>query len=71
VYGLSSIFISVWAGSLYGIFILFKARLRNGGKHITMKTEIPFGPFLILGFLIVYFSKIDVTNLGFILENFS
>jgi leader peptidase (prepilin peptidase)/N-methyltransferase len=71
VYGLSSIFIAVWIGSLYAIFLLLKQRLSTKDKRITMKTEIPFGPFLIIGFLIVYFSKIDVTNLSFLLENFS
>ncbi len=71
VYGLSAIFIAVWIGCIYSIALLLKQRLNARGKHITMKTEIPFGPFLIIGFVIVYFSKIDVTNLGFILENFS
>lgn len=71
VYGLSSIFIAVWIGTFYAVFLMIKQRLNNKGKHITMKTEIPFGPFLIIGFLIVYFFHIDVTNLGFILENFS
>ncbi len=70
VYGLSSIALAAWIGCVYVIFVLLKQRLSIKGKHITMKTEIPFGPFLILGFLIVYFLRIDVTNLGFILENF-
>ncbi len=71
VYGLSSIFISVWIGAIYAIGFLIYQRLVKGKKNITMKSEIPFGPFLIIGFLIVYFLKIDVTNIGFILENFS
>lgn len=71
VYGLSSVFISVWIGTVYALFILLRQRLSVGSKRITMKTEIPFGPFLILGFLIVYFTRIDVTNISFILENFS
>jgi prepilin signal peptidase PulO-like enzyme (type II secretory pathway) len=71
IYGLSAIFISAWIGLVYVIYLLLGQRLRKGSKHITMRTEIPFGPFLILGFLIVYFTKIDVTNISFILENFS
>jgi prepilin signal peptidase PulO-like enzyme (type II secretory pathway) len=70
VYGLSSIFISVWIATIYAIYILLKHNLSKKGKHITMKTEIPFGPFLIIGFLIVYFTNIDVTGIGIILENF-
>lgn len=71
VYGLSSIFLSFWIGALYAIFILLKQRLSKHSGRITMKSEIAFGPFLIIAFLIVYFFKIDVTNLSFILENFS
>jgi len=69
VYGLSAIFIAVWIGAACALLLVLKQKLSNRGKHITMRTEIPLGPFLILGFLIVYFSKIDVTNLSFILEN--
>jgi prepilin signal peptidase PulO-like enzyme (type II secretory pathway) len=71
VYGTSAIFISVWIGTLYALYILLKQYLSKRGKHITMKTEIPFGPFLIIGFLIVYFFRIDVTSISLILENFS
>jgi prepilin signal peptidase PulO-like enzyme (type II secretory pathway) len=71
VYGLSAIFISVWIGTLYAMYLLLKHYLDKRSKHITMKTEIPFGPFLIVGFLIVYFTHIDVTNISFIFENFS
>lgn len=71
VYGLSAIFIAAWLGAAYVVYLLLKVRLSKTHKHITMKTEIPFGPFLILGFLIVYFTHIDVTNITFLLENFS
>ena len=71
VYGLSALFLSFWIGTLYAIFLLLKQRLSNTSGHITMKSEIAFGPFLIISFLIVYFLKVDVTNLSFILENFS
>lgn len=71
VYGLSTLFLSFWIGSIFAIFLLLKERLRKGGEHITMKSEIAFGPFLIIAFLIVYFLKIDVSNIGFIIENFS
>ena len=69
VLGLSAIFISVWIATVYAGYLLLKQYLNKKGKHITMKTEIPFGPFLIIGFLIVYFTQIDVTNIGMILEH--
>jgi prepilin signal peptidase PulO-like enzyme (type II secretory pathway) len=71
VYGLSSIFVAVWIAMIYVIHLLLKHNLSSKNKHITMKTEIPFGPFLILGFLIVYFTHIDVTSISLLFENFS
>ncbi len=37
---------SFWFGALYGILILFRRR------GVTLKSEIPFGPFLVLGAVI-------------------
>ncbi len=70
IYTLSAVFVATWIGTIYVAYILLKQSLRKMSKHITMKTEIPFGPFLILGFLIVYFTNIDVTNIGTIIEIF-
>ncbi len=38
-----------WAGAIYGIFLLLSGHVK------TMKAEIPFGPFLILGILAAFF----------------
>ncbi len=69
VYGLSAIFISFWLGTAFAVFVMLKGFLGQSKSRITMKSEIAFGPFLIIGFLIVYFLRIDVTNLGLILNN--
>jgi len=70
VYGLSAFFLSFWIGALFAFGVMLRQHLNRSQNHITMKSEIAFGPFLIIAFLIVYFFKIDVTNIGFILENF-
>lgn len=67
VYGLSVFFLSFWIGGVFAIGLMLFQYLRRTSKHITMKSEIAFGPFIIIAFLIVYFLKIDVTNLHFIL----
>jgi prepilin signal peptidase PulO-like enzyme (type II secretory pathway) len=48
---LSGLLFSFWIGALYGIAILL---LRRGGPR--MGIEVPFVPFLALGFLLAYFT---------------
>jgi len=70
---LSAFLLSFWFGALVGIFLLFLPAMRRGiqklftphslsGTRIrfTMKSEIPFAPFLIFGFLLVFFFDINV-----------
>ena len=56
--GLSALIIAFWIGAIVGILLLF---LKS--KRFTMKSEIPFGPFLILGMWIVFFCNIDLLGL--------
>lgn len=65
IYGLSAIILAFWIGAIYAIFLMFIDRLFKASQNITMKTEIPFGPFLIIGILIQYFWQIDFIGLGF------
>lgn len=48
---LSGLLFSFWIGALYGIAVLF---MRRGGPR--MGIEVPFVPFLALGFLLAYFT---------------
>lgn len=58
--GLVALMYAFWIGAIVGITLMLAERLRTGcvlnkrGRALTMKSEIPFAPFLILGFLIVY-----------------
>ncbi len=56
---ISAVILAFWAGAFFGIVVLFFK-----GKTFTMKSEIPFGPFLILGTLLVFFFHIDVLGLS-------
>ena len=62
--GLSGIILSFWLGAIFALIIMFISKLNRGDQSITMKTEIPFGPFIILGTLIVYFFQIDILGLS-------
>jgi len=72
----SMIVLSFWVGALVsmtllGIQYLLKRgqiRLPIFGSLLTMKSEIPFAPFLIAGFILSYFYGVDVLSLiGYVL----
>ncbi len=73
--GLSAVVIGFWIGAAVSLLLLLLGRLNKSGvlsgsflssavKNLTIKSEIPLAPFLILGFLVVYFFGIDVMGLG-------
>ncbi len=49
-YAVSGLLFSFWIGAAIGILLLVFSRGRT-----TMKTEVPFAPFLALGFLLAFF----------------
>ncbi len=53
--GLTAIILAFWIGAAVSVIILGIQKFRNR-SGLTMKSEIPFGPFLILGTLIVLFT---------------
>ena len=64
--GLSSLIMGFWLGAIYGLFIMFFG-LSLFGKKITIKSEVPFAPFLILGWIIAYFVGLDLLHLNFLI----
>ncbi len=60
--GLSALILSFWIGAIIGILLIIwgKTQLWRRGKSYTMKSEVPFAPFLILGFWLVFFLSINV-----------
>jgi len=74
--GGSAIMLAFWVGAFWalGIMLIQKvASLLGGASYIcrlSMKSEIPFGPFLILGVFIVYFTHINFFDGSISLFNF-
>lgn len=54
-YGVSAVVLSFWLGALPSILLLCLP-----GKRFTMKSELPFGPFLVFGTLLAYVFSIDM-----------
>ncbi len=67
----SMVVLSFWIGAIVGVFILIVQKLRYKSQAhfkflpapLTMKSAVPFAPFLILGYLAVIFFDIDVIAL--------
>jgi leader peptidase (prepilin peptidase)/N-methyltransferase len=67
VMGLSAIILAFWTGAAYGLALMVLSKFKWHGLKIDGKTEVPFAPFLILGFLLVFFFGIDILRLGFLI----
>ena len=56
--GLAMLTLSFWIGAVVSLVIMFFS-----SHKMTMKTEIPFAPFLILSTVIVFFFHLDIFSL--------
>jgi leader peptidase (prepilin peptidase)/N-methyltransferase len=74
--GISALLVAFWSGALVSIGILVWNMLASrrsshiralsrGGTRLTMKSEIPFAPFLIFGCALVFFFHIDIVSFLF------
>lgn len=67
----SMIVLSFWIGALITVLWMGVRRLFGGGQSalrfhgapITMKSEVPFAPYLLIAFALVYFFHVDVLTL--------
>lgn len=64
--GFSAVIIAFWIGAAVGIvlltlpFVTRTTRLSERGEGFTMKSEVPFAPFLALGLAIVFFFQVNL-----------
>lgn len=66
--GLSAFAFSFWLGAIFGLVYLALIRiypLFRGSKKITMKSEIPFAPFMILGAWLAFISQFNLLHVSF------
>ena len=67
IFGLSAVILAFWTGAFYGLILMILSKFNWHGLKIDGKTEVPFAPFLILGFLLVFFFQLDILGLGFLI----
>ncbi|MHB0977857.1 MAG: prepilin peptidase [Minisyncoccota bacterium] len=58
--GLSAITLAFWIGAAVSLLIMLIFRLFNEKERLTMKSEIPFAPFIILGVWISLIFHLDL-----------
>lgn len=64
--GISAIILSFWIGAFFGVFLILFSKIKIfffKHKNFTIKSEIPFAPFMILGMLLTFFFKWDILGL--------
>ncbi len=59
---LSAVILAFWLGALVGVGLLIYGRLSGRGKSFTMKSEVPFAPFIILGLWLNFFFNFYVAT---------
>ena len=67
--GGSAIILGFWMGAIVGLTLIGISKLsiaKHPHSNYGLKSEIPFGPFLILGTIIAFFFNINVFDLGLI-----
>ena len=64
--GISAVILGFWIGAVVSLLWMGYCALAHKNRP-SMKTEIPFAPYLILGLLVVFFFHIDVLGLSLLL----
>lgn len=67
----SMLVLAFWVGAIVSLVIIGLQKIKKRGQihllflgqELTIKSEVPFAPFLIAGFILVYFWAVDVISL--------
>jgi prepilin signal peptidase PulO-like enzyme (type II secretory pathway) len=68
--GLSAVCLAFWIGTVVSLGLIVTQKFLKKKNMLTLKSEIPFAPFLIIGLLIVYFFPIDIFHINAFLSLF-
>ena len=63
--GIFSLFVSFWIGTIVGLVLIIFSKANSGKlkSKVSMKTEIPFAPFLIIGLFVAFFLNLNFFSL--------
>ena len=66
--GLSAVILAFWIGAVWSVGMILWRRFKGQDGTLTFSSEVPFAPFLIIATAIVFFTRIDVLNIGAMIE---
>lgn len=58
--GVSALILAFWSGAAAGLLLILLSRLSRRRSYFTIKSEMPFAPFIIFGVLLNLFFHLDV-----------
>jgi prepilin signal peptidase PulO-like enzyme (type II secretory pathway) len=58
--GLTAVVFAFWIGAAASVFLMMIKK--NTKSSLSMKSEVPFGPYLIIGLTIVFFTNFDLID---------
>lgn len=61
--GAGAILLSFWIGAVVSILIMLVQKVLATGKGLKMKSEVPFGPYILIGFMIVFIWHLDIQTI--------
>jgi len=61
--GISAIILSFWIGAAFSLLVILFGKLNLLSKKLTIKSEIPFAPFIIIAVFVEYFFRFDFFHL--------
>ncbi len=64
--GISAVILSFWIGSVFGVSLVLLSKFSSlffKDKHFTIKSEIPFAPFLIVATIFIFFFGWDILGI--------
>ncbi len=61
--GIAAILLSFWVGAIISLLIILVQRFRSKRRRLRMKSEIPFAPFILVGFAIAFIWGLDIQGI--------
>jgi prepilin signal peptidase PulO-like enzyme (type II secretory pathway) len=61
--GATAVIYAFWIGAVISVLLLCVQKFSKNSHKLSMKSEIPFAPFLILGLLIIYFFQYNMFSI--------